>query len=181
MSYTAHHRSHHDAYSPEARGSGVRASRDPQAATSGQATTTTHTPDHHRGAYPPEPGQTRISPPRIRPALALRTLLACPTSSPSPVDLATGAGPTMRSLGIVHTRRRQRLHQAVAPGLGRLGQPLWLGAAGHTPSTALATAFRDRHGPLHKGHGGVSAPPPDPRSHHDGLQAQRFITRSRSR
>jgi hypothetical protein len=90
MSYTAHHRSHHDACSLEARGSGVRASRDPQAATSGQAATTTHTPDRYRAAYPPEPGQTRISPPDLRPALALRTLLACPTSSPSPVDLATG-------------------------------------------------------------------------------------------
>jgi hypothetical protein len=59
MSYSAHHRSHRDACSPEARGSGVRAGRDPQAATSGQAATTTHTPDHHRAAYPPEPGQTR--------------------------------------------------------------------------------------------------------------------------
>jgi hypothetical protein len=44
MSYTAHHRSHHGAGSPEACGSGVWASRDPQAATSGQAATTTHTP-----------------------------------------------------------------------------------------------------------------------------------------
>ena len=44
MSYSTPQRFGDEACSPRARGSGVWASRDPQAATSGQAATTTHTP-----------------------------------------------------------------------------------------------------------------------------------------
>ena len=44
MSYPTPQRFGDEACSPRARGSGVWASRDPQAATSGQAATTTHTP-----------------------------------------------------------------------------------------------------------------------------------------
>jgi anti-sigma B factor antagonist len=58
MSYSGHHRSQDDACSPEARGGGVRASRDPRAAASGQATTPAHTPDRHHAACLPGPGQT---------------------------------------------------------------------------------------------------------------------------
>ncbi len=91
MSYSGHHRSQDDACSPKARGSGVRASRDTRAAISGQATTSTHTPDRHLAAYPPGPGQTSIGPPGIRPASAPGTLLVCLTSSPS-AEVATRYG-----------------------------------------------------------------------------------------
>jgi hypothetical protein len=177
MSYTAHHRSHHDACSLEARGSGVRASRDPQAATSGQATTTTHTPDHHRGAYPPEPGQTRIGPPDLRPALALRTLLACPTSSPSPADVATRG----RANDALAWHRAYTPPTATPSGGRATTWFLWdsrcEGEQQGTHRAGRARAFRDRSTRARWG----LAPPPDPRFHHDGLPTQRFITRRRSR
>ena len=181
MSYTAHHRSHHGACSPEARGSGVRASRDPQAATSGQAATTTHTPDRYRAAYPPEPGQTRIGPPGIRPTLAPGTLLACPTSPPSPMDVAT-RGRANDALAW----HRASTPATATPSGGRA--TTW--SAG-TAAVALTSRAHTGHGARNslsgprrtnpQRHGGLSGPPPDPRSRHDGLQAQRFITRSRCR
>jgi hypothetical protein len=181
MSYTAHHRSHHDACSPGARGSGVRASRDPQAATSGQAATTTHTPDRYRAAYPPEPGQTRISPPDLRPALAVGTLLACPTNSPSPVDLATRGRANDALAWHRAYAPRTATPSGGRPGTWSAGTAAVAGSSrAHTEHGARNTLpGPPRTGP--QGHGGVSAPPPDPRSHHDGLQAQRFVTRSRSR
>jgi len=93
MSYTPHHRPHHGACSPEARGSGVWASRDPQAATSGQAATTAPTPDRHHAGSPTGPGRTQNNPPGVRPGVAPRTLPARPRSSPSPVDAATMGRP----------------------------------------------------------------------------------------
>jgi hypothetical protein len=186
MSYTAHHGSHRDAGSPGARGSGVRAGRDPQAATSGQAATSTHPPDRHRAAYPPGPGQTRVGRSDIRPASAPGTLLACQTSAPSPADIAT----------------RDRPHDALA--WHRAPTPLTTAPSGGRATTRLAgtatvagtSSARTRHGARNsvpgprragpQGHGGVSVAvpepsPPDPRSHHDGLSEQRFIARNRCR
>jgi hypothetical protein len=90
MSYTAHHRSHHDAYSLGARGSGVRASRDPRAATSGQAaTTTTHPTAIARLTHP-----NQAKPESALPAFGLpwpwEPSWRARRASPSPVDLATG-------------------------------------------------------------------------------------------
>jgi hypothetical protein len=185
MSYSGHHRSQDDACSPKARGSGVRASRDTRAAISGQAATSTHTPDYYRAVYPPEPGQTPIGPPGIRPALAPGTLLVCLTSSPS-AEVATRVRPdhtqawrhaptpltAARSGGCATT------HLAGTAGVART-------SSAHTGQGACSSVPASRRaGP--QGYGGVSvAVPdvsqPDPRSHHDGLFEQRFIARDRCR
>ena len=114
--------------SPRARGSGVWGSRDPQAATGGQAAAATHTPGRQPATTPFQPDRIQV-----RPSLA-----------------AEGGTSTAHSGR--HARNR-------GPGLRRAGP---------------------------QGHGGVSvavpeSSQPDPRSHHDGPQAQRCDTRSRCR
>jgi hypothetical protein len=186
MSYSGHHRSQDDACSPNARGSGVRASRDTRAAISGQATTSTHTPDRHHAACPPEPGQTPIGPPGIRPALAPGTLLVCLTSSPSPAEVATRG----------ETDDAQAWHHAPTPlTAARSGGCAITRSAGAAAVARTSSAHKGhdacnsvpasrRAGP--QGYGGVSvAVPdvsqPDPGSHYDGLFEQRFIARDRCR
>jgi hypothetical protein len=157
MSYTAHHRSHHGASSPEARGSGVWASRDPQAATSGQAATTAHTPDRHHAGYPTGPGRTRNNPPGGRPGVAPRILLACPRSSPSPVDAATMGRPDDAQTW------RPAPRPSTAARSGGRAVTWWAGTAAVAgtnsprPDTTPATAFRDRDGPVHKDTAGSSS------------------------
>jgi hypothetical protein len=146
MSYLALHRSHHGACSPEACGSLVWACRDPQAATNGQAATNAHTPDRYRAAYPPELGQTRVGPPGTRPALALGTLLGCPTNPPSPVDVAT----------------RGRANDALA--WHRAGTPLTATPSGGRATTwSVGTAVVAGTRRAHTGHGarkGIPGPRP---------------------
>jgi hypothetical protein len=185
MSYSGHHRSQDDACSPKARGSGVRGQSRHPAAISGQATTSTHTPDRHVAAYPPGPGQTPIGPPGIRPALAPGTLLVCLTSSPAaevatrgetddaqawrhaptPLTAARSGGCAMtRSAGAAAVARTSSAHT---------GQ----GACNSVPASRRASP---------QGYGGVSVAvtdvsQPDPGSHYDGLFEQRFIARDRCR
>jgi hypothetical protein len=153
MSYTAHHGSHRDACSPEACGSGVWASRDPQAATSGQAATTTHTPGR-------QPATTHANQTESKFASSDRSAWRTDAADGEP----SGSHPTTRSAemaaegGTSTAHSRRQAHNTI-PGLRRAGP---------------------------QGHGGVSvavpeSSPPDPRSHHDGLQVQRFNTRSRHR
>ena len=172
MSYTPHHRPHHGACSPEARGSGVWASRDPQAATSGQAATTAPTPDRHHAGSPTGPGRTRNNPPGVRPGVAPRTLLACPRSSPSPVDAATMGRPDDAQIW------RPAPRPSTAARSGGRAVTCWAGTA----AVAGTNSPRPRHdarnsvpGPRRagpQGHGGVfvAVPepfPPEARSHHD--------------
>jgi hypothetical protein len=186
MSHTAHHGSHRDAGSPGARGSGVWAGRDPQAATGGQAATSTHTPDRHRAAYPPGSGQTRISPPDLRPAWAPGALLACPTSSPSPADVATRGRPDD---ALAWHRAPTPLTAAPSGGCATTRSAGTAAVAGTSRAQTGHGAGNSVPGPRRagpQGHGGVSvAVPepslPDPRSHHHGLPGQRFIARNRCR
>lgn len=185
MSHSAHHGSHRDASNPEACGSRVRASRDHQAETSGQAATTTHTLDRHHATYPPGRGQTWIGPSDLRPASVPGTLLTCPTGSPSPADVATSGRPDDTLARHGAATPLTAAPSGGAPPPGQQVQPLWRGPAAHTVGTALATAFGTTTGqstrtpPVSVA---VKQPsPPDPRSHHDGLSEQRFITRNRCR
>ena len=181
MSYTAHHRSHHGACSPEACGSGVWASRDPQAATSGQAATPTHTSDRHHAGYPSGLGRTLSNPPGIRPALAPRILLARPRSSPSPADAATTGRPD----------DAQACHPASTPlTAARSGgrATTWsAGTAAVAGTNSTLTRYDTRNnvpGPRRAGrqrHGGVfvavpEPSPPGPRSHDDELTEQHLAT-----
>jgi hypothetical protein len=186
MSYSGHHRSQGDARSPEARGSGVRASRDPRAAASGRATTSTHTPDRHHAACLPGPGQTPTTLPDIRPALASGTLLVCLTSSPSPAEVTT------------------RVRPDNAQAWRHAPTPLTPARSGGCATTRLAgTAAVARTSSAHTGHGACNSVPasrragphgyggvsvavpdvsqPDPGPHYDGLFDQRFIARDRCR
>jgi hypothetical protein len=186
MSYSGHHRSQDDACSPKARGSGVRASRDTRAATSGQATTSTHTPDRQHAACLPGPGQTPTSLPGIRPALAPGTLLVCLTNSPSPAAVATRVRPDN-----AHAWR----HAPTPLTAARSGGCATTHLAG-TAAVARTSSAHTGQGPCNsvpasrragpQGYGGVSvAVPdvsqPDPGSHYDGLFEQGFIARDRCR
>jgi hypothetical protein len=144
MSYTAHHRSHHGAGSPEACGSGVWASRDPQAGTSGQAATTTHTRPPACD-YPCEADQTQILPPLSACHGAPMPLRATPSDShPTTRSAETGAaGGTSRAHTGYHARHR-------IPGLRRAGPQ------GHG---SISVAVPE-------------SSPPDPRPHHDELSGQ---------
>jgi hypothetical protein len=101
MSYTAHHRSHHGACSPEACGGGVWASRDPQAVTSGQAATATHTPDRHHGATHLERAESDAT----LPAFGL-TLATAFRDRDGPVHKDTAGSPS---------RSRNHAHPSRAP------------------------------------------------------------------
>lgn len=181
MSYTAHHGSHRDACSPGACGSGVWASRDPQAATNGRVATPTHTPDRHHAGYPSGLGRTRSNPPGIRPASVPGALLTGPKTSPSPADVATTGRPDDAL-----DRHRAPTPLTVAP----------LGGCATTRSAGTATVARTsstptRHGarnsvpgPRRAGrqrHGGVSVAVPEPSppesgSHHNELTEQHLAT-----
>jgi hypothetical protein len=181
MSYTAHHRSHHGACSPEACGSGVWASRDPQAATSGQAATPTHTSDRHHEGYPSGLGRTRSNPPGIRPALAPRILLACPRSSPSPTDAATTGQPDdaqawcpapTPSTAAPSGGRATTRSAGTAPVARTSSTPARHGTRNSVPGPRRAG--RQRHGGVF-----VAVPepsPPEPGSHHKELTEQHFAT-----
>ena len=69
MSYSTQRRFGDEACSPRARGSGVWASRDPQAATGGQAATTTHTPGRQPATTPYQPDRIQVGPPHRVPGL----------------------------------------------------------------------------------------------------------------
>lgn len=156
MSYTAHHRSYHGACGPEARGSGVWASRDPRAATSGQAATPTHTPDRHHAGYPSGSGPTPSNLRGIRPGVTPRILLACPRSSSSPADAATSRPDDAQAWRPAPTP----LTAARSGGRATTwspGQPPWRGPTAHPPDTTLATAFRDRDGPVDNDTAGSSS------------------------
>jgi hypothetical protein len=154
MSYPTPQRFGDEACSPRARGSGVWASRDPQAATSGQAATTTHTPGRQPGTT--HANQTKI---QLRPPLAAwhgapMPLTAAPADShPLPGWLRR---PLRGGISRAHTG-----HYAAhrIPGLRRAGPQGHGGVSVAVPELS----------------------PPDPRLHHDGLPTQRFITRSRCR
>ena len=90
MSYSTPQRFGDEACSPRARGSGVWASRDPQAATSGQAATTTHTPG--RRSATTHANQTK---PQLRPPLAAWHGAPMPlTTTPSDSHPATRSAET---------------------------------------------------------------------------------------
>jgi hypothetical protein len=164
MSYTAHHRSPHDACSLRARGSRAWASRDPQAAASGQAAISAHTPDRHHAAYLPEPGEPGIDPPEIRLALAPATVLPCPTSPPSPTAarsggrVTTGSARTTAVEGPVSARTRHGARISV-PGQRRAGGKEKGGVSVAVPEPS----------------------PPDPWAHRDGLWGQRLSSGNRCR
>jgi hypothetical protein len=157
MSYTAHHRSHHGACSPEARGSGVWASRDPQAATSGQAATTAHTPDRHHAGYPTGPGRTRTTLLVFGLAWPRELLLACPRSSPSPVDAATMGRPDDAQTWRPAPRPSTAARSGGRAMTWRAGTAAVAGTNSPRPDTTPATAFRDRDGPVHKDTAGSSS------------------------
>jgi hypothetical protein len=181
MSHTAHHGSHRDACNPGACGSGVWASRDPQAATSGQAATPTHTSDRHHAGYPSGFGRTPSNPPGIRPASVPGALLTCPKTSPSPADVATTGRPDDAL-----DRHRAPTPLTVAPSGGRATtRSAGTATVARTSSTPTRHGARNsvpgprRAGP--QGHGGVSvAVPesslPEPGSHHKELTEQHFAT-----
>jgi hypothetical protein len=132
MSYSTHQRFGDEACSPRARGSGVWASRDPEAATSGQAATTTHTPGR-------QPATTHANQTESKFASPDRSAWSTDAVDSEPL----GSHPTTRSA-----------EMAAVGGASRAG--------------GVFVAV-------------LESSPPDPRSHHDGLQAQRFSTRSRCR
>jgi hypothetical protein len=181
MSYTAHHGSHRDACSPGACGSGVWASRDPQAATNGQAATPTHTPDRHHAGYPSGSGPTPSNLCGTRPGVTPRILLACPRSSPSPADVATTGRPDDAL-----DRHRAPTPLTAAPSGGRATtRSAGTATVARTSSTPTRHGARNsvpgprRAGP--QGHGGVSVAvpepsPPEPGSHHKELTEQHFAT-----
>jgi hypothetical protein len=153
MSYSTHQRFGDQACSPGARGSGVWASLDPEAATSGQAATMTHTPGRQPAATPSQPDRTKSALPG-RSAWCADAADSEPSGSHSTTRTAEMAAESGTSTAHTGPHAHHRI-----PGLRRAGP---------------------------QGHGGVfvavpESPPPDPRTHHDGLQAQRFITRSRFR
>ena len=153
MSYSTHQRFGDEACSLRARGSGVWASRDPEAATSGQAATTTHTPGR-------QPATTHANQTESRFASPDRSAWSTDAADSEP----SGSHPTTRSAEMAAEGVTSRAHSGRharhrIPGLRRAGP---------------------------QGHGGVfvavpESSPPDPRSHHDGLQAPRLNTRSKCR
>ena len=154
MSYLRHQRFGDEACSLGACGSGVWASRDPQAAKGGQAATTTHTPGRQPATTPRDPDQIQLRPPLAAWHGAPMPLTATPSDS----HPATRSAERAAEGGTSRAHSRRQAHNRI-PGLRRAGP---------------------------QGHGGVSvvvpeSSPPDPRSHHDGLPTQRFITRSRCR
>ena len=180
MSYTAHHGSHRNACSPGACGSGVWASRDPQAATNGQAATPTHTPDRHHAGYPSGSGPTPSNLRGTRPGVTPRILLARPRSSPSPAVATTGRPDDALD------RHRAPTPLTSAPSGGRATtRSAGTATVARTSSTSTRHGARNsvprprRAGP--QGHGGVSVAvpepsPPEPGSHHKELTEQHFAT-----
>jgi hypothetical protein len=181
MSYTAHHGSHRDACSLGACGSGVWASRDPQASTNGQAATSTHTPNRHYAGYPSGSGPTPSNLRGTRLGVTPRILLACPRNSPSPADVATTGRPDDAL-----DRHRAPTPLTAAPSGGRAT----IRSAG-TATVARTSSTPTRHGARNsvpgpqragpQGHGGVSVAvpepsPPGPGSHHKELTEQPFAT-----
>lgn len=159
MSHSPHHGSHRDASNPEACGSRVRASRDHQAETSGQAATTTHTLDRHHATYPPGPGQTRIGPSDPRPASAPGTLLACPTSAPSPADVAISGRPDDAL-----ARHGAPTPLTAAPSGGRAtsrsaGRAAVTGTSSAHTRRGARNSARDHDGPVHKDIAGLRRGP----------------------
>jgi hypothetical protein len=153
MSYSTHQRFGDEARSPRACGSGVWASRDPQAATSGQAATTTHTPGR-------QPATTHANQTESKFASPDRSAWCTDAADREPSGRQPTTGSAEMALeGGTSTAHSGRHARPRIPGLRRAGP---------------------------QGHGGVfvavpESSPPDPRSHHDGLQAQRFNPRSRCR
>jgi hypothetical protein len=153
MSYSTHQRFGDEACSLWARGSGVWAGRDPQAATSGQAATTTHTPGRQPATTHANQTESKFASPD-RPAWCTDAA----DSEPS------GSHPTTRSAEMAaeggasgaHSGRHAR-HRI--PGLRRAGLQGHGGVFVAVPESS----------------------PPDPRSRCDGLPTQRFSTRSRCR
>jgi hypothetical protein len=178
MSYTAHHRSHQGACSPRRVGAGSGPAATPGCdQRSGR--------DHRPHTRPPPcrlPNWARPNPKQPSWCSAWRgprTLLACPRSSPSPVDAATMARPDDAQTWCPAPR------PSTAARSGGRTMTWWAGTA----AGAGTNSPRPRHdarnsvpGPRRagpQGHGGVSVAvpepfPPEARSHHDQLTEQPF-------
>jgi hypothetical protein len=146
MSYSTHQRFGDEACSPRARGSGVWASRDPQAATSGQAATTTHTPGR-------QPATTHANHTESKFGSPDRSAWCTNAAGSEP----SGIHPTTRSAemaaeGGTNTAHSGRHARHRIPGLRRAGPQ------GHGGVfVAVPESF-----------------PPETRSHHDELTEQPF-------
>jgi|RhiMethySRZTD1v2_1073278.scaffolds.fasta_scaffold281111_3 hypothetical protein len=153
MSYSTPQRFGDEACSPGACGSGVWASRDPQAAKGGQAATTTPTPGR-------QPATTHAN--RTKPNFALPGRLAWWTDAAD--RNAIDSHPATRSAETAAEGGTSRAHtgHCAANRIPRLRRA---GPQGHG---GVSVAVPE-------------SSPPDPRLHHDGLPTQRFITRSRCR
>ena len=141
MSYSTHQRLSGKACSPGARGSGVWASRDPWAATSGQAATTTHAPGR-------QPTTTHGN--QTEPKFALPDRSAWSTDAAdsdalrrSPPTTSSAETAAVAATSAAHTARHT--HNRI-PGLRRAGPQGHGGVFAAVPESS----------------------PPDPRSDHDG-------------
>jgi hypothetical protein len=144
MSYPTPQRFGDEACSPGACGSGVWASRDPQAATSGQAATTTHTPGRQLATTHTNQTESKFASPD-------RSAWCTDAADSEP----SGSHPTTRSAEMAAEGGTSRAHSGRharnrIPGLRRAGPQGHGGVSVAVPESSL----------------------PDPRPHHDELSGQ---------
>ena len=109
MSHSRHQSFGDETRNPEARGSGVWASRDPEAATSGQAATTTHTPGRQPPTTPCQPDRIQVRPP-LRAGSAQHTPGAMLTTEFRDCD-----GPVHKDTAGSSSQSRNHLHPTRGP------------------------------------------------------------------
>jgi hypothetical protein len=146
MSYLTHQSFGDETCNPEARGSGVWASRDPKAATSGQAATATHTPGRQSAPTPCQPDRIQVPPSPGRSAWS--TDAADSEASRQPPHYRSAEMAAEGGISTAHTGRHA--HHRI-PGLRRAGPQGPGGVSVAVPELSQ----------------------PDPRTHHDGLPRSR--------